>query len=265
MNFNMLNMAPAFCGVPVPVPRLSRFATAASLSPRRLCVSMRLRNSSKPYNPSFDRSKDSTDTFDSKPTASTANSTDQYASTAEPVLTSGGNGAVPPYRSNGNGRSHGDGEGSDDGQGGVDPEVLAVLRAAGRKLASVPSDARSANVSQIRRLLAVEETPLIGWLARVWPALRNRLMANERLPIQLGVELSVGFMTKTLAEVQGRGKRFWKEFDFYMSDLALELVGDAMLVWLLCPTTLFRGNIKTKGVGGKYRKSSGMRADYLGA
>lgn len=77
-----------------------------------------------------------------------------------------------------------------------------------------------------------------NWLVKSWPALSNRLSANPKLPIQLGVEISVGFVTKTLAEFQGRGERFWKEFDFYLSDIALEIVGDAMLVWLLSPVAL---------------------------
>jgi Protein RETICULATA-related len=53
------------------------------------------------------------------------------------------------------------------------------------------------------------------------------------------VELSVGIVTKTLAEVSMRGDRFWKEFDLYTSDLALEIVGDTMLVWLLSPAATF--------------------------
>lgn len=218
---------------------------------------MHLRKSSvRTYNLSFDRSKDPADAFIPDPTSTPPSDVHIPSSTEEPTLAiDGGNGVVPPHKGNGNERWEGDGEHSDDGHGSIDPEVLAVLRAAGRDVSSLPSDARSATASQVRRLLAVESTPLIGWLARVWPALRNRLMANERLPIQLGVELCVGFTTKTLAEVQGRGKRFWKEFDFYLSDLALELVGDAMLVWLLCPTTLLSGSIRTKGIRGKLHKS----------
>lgn len=92
--------------------------------------------------------------------------------------------------------------------------------------------------------------PVIGALARVWPALRNRLVANKRLPIQIGVELTVGFVTKTLAELRGRGDKFWREFDFYLSDIALELVGDAMLVWLLSPTAVFASTARKSGIGG---------------
>ena len=91
---------------------------------------------------------------------------------------------------------------------------------------------------EVVRMLEIYSKPLIGWLARKWPALRRRLIANPRLPLQMGVELTVGFVTKTLAEVQGRGERFWKELDFYFSDIMLELVGDAMLVWLLSPVAM---------------------------
>lgn len=82
--------------------------------------------------------------------------------------------------------------------------------------------------------------PVLGWLASRWPGLRNRLAANRRLALQMVVEISVGVVTKTLAELQGRGERFWKEFDFYLSDIALEVFGDALLVWLLSPVALSR-------------------------
>lgn len=95
--------------------------------------------------------------------------------------------------------------------------------------------ASNASTEALRLLSRAVHTPLIGGIARQWPALRNRLGANAALPVQLGVEICVGAFTKTAAEVQSRGKRFWKEFDFYLSDLALEIFGDAMLVWLLCP------------------------------
>lgn len=90
----------------------------------------------------------------------------------------------------------------------------------------------------MRRMLEVYSKPILGWLARKWPALRRRLMANPRLPLQMGVELTVGCVTKTLAEIQDRKDRFWNELDFYFSDLMLELVGDAMLVWLLSPVAM---------------------------
>lgn len=150
----------------------------------------------------------------------------------------------------GNGNQH-RGRGGDSGDGGDDDEdalpadAVAVLTAASRSASSISPDVRAAvaagrvGADVLARVLAVEAIPLLGGLAGAWPGLRNRLVANSRLPLQMGVELTVGIVTKTLAEVSMRGDRFWKEFDFYMSDLALEIVGDAMLVWLLSPSIMF--------------------------
>lgn len=145
---------------------------------------------------------------------------------------------------NGNGGGGGEGDG-EDGEDKGETEVMAYLREAGREFGSLPADvqaavrAGTADVQLVRRVVEVEALWVIGALAKMWPGLRNRLVANRRLPIQLGVELTVGSISKTLAELQGRGDAFWSEFDFYLSDLALELVGDAMLVWLLCPVAAF--------------------------
>lgn len=110
----------------------------------------------------------------------------------------------------------------------------------------VPSQKVRETVSddEVKRLKEVYSIPVLGAIARRWPALRFRLMANARLPLQMGVEVCIGFTTKTVAEVRGRGERFWKEFDFYLSDLALELFGDAMLVWLLSPVALAGGPVR---------------------
>jgi hypothetical protein len=121
-------------------------------------------------------------------------------------------------------------------------DVLAAV-VAGR----VPPDV-------LARVLAVEAWPLVGALARAWPALRNRLVANSLFPLQMGVELTVGVVTKTLAEVSMRGDRFWKEFDFYTSDLALEVVGDAMLVWLLSPAAFFGVAARSSTASGFFQR-----------
>ncbi|OSX76761.1 hypothetical protein BU14_0176s0003 [Porphyra umbilicalis] len=49
------------------------------------------------------------------------------------------------------------------------------------------------------------------------------------------LRLAVGGGTKVAAEVRQRGDAFWAQADFVASDVALELVGDALLVWLLSP------------------------------
>ncbi|KAI0565464.1 hypothetical protein FGB62_17g350 [Gracilaria domingensis] len=138
-----------------------------------------------------------------------------------------GNG-VPP-----GGKGDGDqGDGPNWGDESQEPEEQVTSGQAVRE---------SVTDEQVKRLKEVYAMPILGGLARQWPALRYRLMANSRLPLQMGVELGIGFTTKTVAEVRGRKGRFWKEFDFYLSDIALELFGDAMLVWLLSPVALAGG------------------------
>lgn len=146
----------------------------------------------------------------------------------------------------GNGFGYGRGRDYDGYSDGEIPEpIAAVLRKSGRAVDSLAYDVREAvltggiTAEELARVLALEDIPLLGALLRAWPALRNRLVANPRFAIQLGVELLVGFVTKTVAEIEARASRFWNEFNFYLSDLALELVGDAMLVWLLCPCATF--------------------------
>ncbi|PXF48460.1 Protein RETICULATA-RELATED 4, chloroplastic [Gracilariopsis chorda] len=133
--------------------------------------------------------------------------------------------------------------GGDDSEGsgpnwGDDSENQESEEAPGQKVRETVAD------DEVKRLKEVYSIPVLGALARRWPALRFRLMANARLPLQMGVELCIGFTTKTMAEVRGRGERFWKEFDFYLSDIALELFGDAMLVWLLSPVALAGGAVR---------------------
>mmetsp|Transcript_24756 Transcript_24756/g.97851 ORF Transcript_24756/g.97851 Transcript_24756/m.97851 type:complete len:88 (-) Transcript_24756:3774-4037(-) len=71
------------------------------------------------------------------------------------------------------------------------------------------------------------------------------------------VELAIGFGSKTFVEVKVRGERFWKEFDFYLSDIALELVGDFALVWLLSPAMRFA----SPPVAGTFGRTYGPRTD----
>jgi Protein RETICULATA-related len=175
---------------------------------------------------------------------------------AEYPAIDGGAGGFTGLGGRNSGRSGGGGGGNgSSGAGGdasgLSAEVFAVLRAAGRNVDSLPGDVLQAlragrvGADVLSAVLRAEAMPLLGTLARVWPALRNRLVANSRFPLTLGVELGVGICTKTLAEVGMRGDRFWKEFDFYTSDLALEIVGDAMLVWLLSPVALIAAGARS--------------------
>lgn len=144
------------------------------------------------------------------------------------------------------GDSNGGGdEGEHDGDGDDREELVRSLRL-------TEAEGKEATMKELSNLKSASKTPLLGSLALNWPPLRNRLAANRRLYLQLGVEITVGCVTKTLAEIQGRGERFWKEFDFYLSDMALEIFGDALLVWLLSPVVPWRSG----GIGKFVRHDS---------
>ena len=150
-----------------------------------------------------------------------------------------GSGSCGRYGGGGGG---GGGGGDDGDDGDVDPELGAVLRRESRPLSSLPRDVRIAveagtvTAAELARVFVVERIFIIGALARAFPALRNRLVANPRFLTIMAVELVLGVVSKTAAEMRQRGSQFWKEFDFYLSDIALEVVGDFALVWLLSPS-----------------------------
>lgn len=218
---------------------------SVSKAPEKRVVVMGLRNEGRMYNEVFDRSRigdNGRGGVESSEGLQTNEGKEEKL--AEEVAAGDGTG----------GNGWGSYGGRDDGDGGEEREekeneVGVLLRETGRGLESLPKEVRMGTAQQIGRYLTLEKG-LFGWIVRAWPGLRDRLVANKRLPVQMGVELSVGFVTKTLAEVQGRGERFWKEFDFYLSDMALELVGDAMLVWLLSPMVIWGGVVKSGGLAG---------------
>jgi len=154
-------------------------------------------------------------------------------------------GAVAPGGGSGDGtRSRKYGGDNDDNEEdrALDPEIEALLRREERGVSSLPEEFQrkvgegSLAVKDLKRLLIIEKIPLIGALASRWPGLRSRLVANPRFMSVMAVELVIGFFSKSAAEVKQRGRNFWSEFDFYLSDIMLELVGDFALVWLLSPT-----------------------------
>lgn len=151
----------------------------------------------------------------------------------------GGRGGSDNRGGRGGGGGGGGGDGSEDGAGGESGGDGESERARlTRSLRLTVDESQRASMKELYSMDKASRIPLLGAWMLHWPALRNRLAANRHLPLQMGVEITVGVVTKTLAELQGRGDRFWKEFDFYLSDIALEIFGDAILVWLLSPVAM---------------------------
>lgn len=51
----------------------------------------------------------------------------------------------------------------------------------------------------------------------------------------------------TVAEVRKRGKDFWAEFEFYLSDLLVGLVMDVVLVSLMAPVAVLGAKPRSRG------------------
>ncbi|KAK9824347.1 hypothetical protein WJX72_009595 [[Myrmecia] bisecta] len=125
-------------------------------------------------------------------------------------------------------------------------EIESILAKAGSSASELPSDmqealARGALYAQdVKQWLAIASTPLLGWICQHIPAFRDRVLGNPRFLLVLAIEEALGVAAKMSAEVQSRGDDFWKEIHFVASDMALEVIGDFAIVWLLSPSRSFK-------------------------
>lgn len=94
-------------------------------------------------------------------------------------------------------------------------------------------------LGDVRRWLNLNNTPVIGALARAWPGFRDRVLGNPRFLLVLAIEEAIGCSARMAGEIQGRGDRFWSEAAMVASDMSLEILGDFAIVWLLSPCASF--------------------------
>ncbi|KAK9917652.1 hypothetical protein WJX75_006886 [Coccomyxa subellipsoidea] len=165
----------------------------------------------------------------------------QWARSSAAALDSGGGstngGGLGGGRTNGVAE-----EDSDDGAGQNTDDILAQ---AGTGFEQLPKDLQEAllrgtmSAAELQQWLRLAATPLLGPLCALWPAFRDRVLGNPRFLLVLAVEEVIGCTAKTIAEYRMRKQDFWKEIDFVMSDLSLEIIGDFAIVWLLSPKKTF--------------------------
>jgi len=128
--------------------------------------------------------------------------------------------------------------------------VIKLLQKYNISLSSFPKDIISALKSnelsplQLEKIALIGTNSLYGFLCQKVPGLWPRLVGNPRFEFSMLVEVLIGVTTKSLSEIRKRGKSFRKEFDFYLSDISLEIVGDIALVWLLSPVFSSRGSLQ---------------------
>ena len=136
------------------------------------------------------------------------------------------------------------GNGDDDGEEFLDLQAAEELAAA--KGVELPSDLAAIAASEGLRLsvltqflvLANSSNVFTAFLTKSIPAFRDRLIADNLYFYKLLVEIVIDSGCATVAEVKKRGDDFWKEFEFYLSDMVVGLVMDVVLVSLLAPVAV---------------------------
>ena len=124
------------------------------------------------------------------------------------------------------------------------PAVDVLLRMGVRER-DLPEDVREAvmrgcvSVEQLSLFLGLEQAGWGGsisrWLAKRSPALRDRILADQRFVLVLMCEVVVGIGTKLAAQLVLFGTGFFSNLDFVALALALEFVGDLLTACLFAP------------------------------
>eukprot|EP00210_Caulerpa_lentillifera_P008522 g8129.t1 len=92
--------------------------------------------------------------------------------------------------------------------------------------------------STLRKFLSLQSLISVGLLVRVFPWIRDRLIADPAYLFKVFTEVIIDSGCATLAEVRKRGEHFFDEFEFYLSDMIVGLVLDVALVSLLAPVAI---------------------------
>lgn len=66
------------------------------------------------------------------------------------------------------------------------------------------------HASDVKLWLQLMSTPIVGSLAKLFPAFRDRMLGNPRFLMVLAIEEAIGVAAKWSAEVNSRGDRFKK-------------------------------------------------------
>lgn len=154
--------------------------------------------------------------------------------------------------SSGGGGGGGGGSGGDGGKGdgGDDDRILTLSEVeafAVEKKISIPADMLEVakkyglRASVLNAFVAAQGLVFTGFLCRTLPYFRDRILADPLFLFKVGAEVVIDSGCATVAEVRKRGKDFWAEFEFYLSDLLVGLVLDVVLVSLMAPAAVLGG------------------------
>lgn len=74
-----------------------------------------------------------------------------------------------------------------------------------------------------------------------FPWIRDRMIFDDKYLFKVLAECVIDCGCATVAEVRKRGDEFWKEFEFYLSDMLVGITLDVVLVTLICPRAILGG------------------------
>jgi len=140
----------------------------------------------------------------------------------------------------GNGDGEGGGGNGDDDDNSEKPSSSFIAKVVA-STGALPKDfelalkAGTLTKADLLKWQEIRAIPVLGFLASIFQGFRERLMGNPRLLLALGIEELIGGSAKMTAEVKARGENFSKELPLVASDMALELICNFAVVWLLSP------------------------------
>lgn len=162
----------------------------------------------------------------------------------------------PPGGDGGSGGDGGGDDGKGDGKGdgeGEDEDDTTVLNfkqveewMADKKF-KLPSDiwetakTHGVRLSYLKAFAIAQALPISGFLIRLSPFLRDRILADNLLLFKMGAEIAIDTTCTTVAELRVRGDSFMDELEYYFSDLMVGLVCDVVLVSLMASTAVMAG------------------------
>ncbi|KAK9274135.1 hypothetical protein L1049_018949 [Liquidambar formosana] len=163
-----------------------------------------------------------------------------------PIVSFSGGDGIDGGSGRKSGGGGGGGGGGDDNAGDKNKaEAVMALAEIGRSLESLPKDLAAAIESGkipgsiVFRYAELEKSPFFRWLLQ-FGGFKERLLADDLFLAKVFMECGVGLFTKTAAEYQRRGEKFFKELEFVFADVVMAIIADFMLVYLPAPTVSLR-------------------------
>lgn len=130
--------------------------------------------------------------------------------TAVEIGSGGGSGGGITRRSGGGG-----GGGGDDGNEGEESSIAALLKQYGLVASQLPKGAEALDPKILKRFLDSYSNGLNRWLIDLWPAWRDKMLADPEFAYKMFVEETVGLGLAMSGTVAARGADLLKELDFF--------------------------------------------------